>query len=147
MWKECPTLACRWFAGPLRPGAAWLLFPSARQGQQELSTHGLVSGAASGSSSRGSQGLESPLQRHLPSVFVRMEVCPAACQRSSAFRELLVFTGVLAHPRSLAPSSREEGTGRDTEEALKMWAWTRHLQSSHPPPPLRSRYLSNGKSL
>lgn len=36
----------------------------------------------------------------------------AACQRSSAFRELLVFTGVSAHPRSLAPSSWEEGTGR-----------------------------------
>lgn len=35
----------------------------------------------------------------------------------------------------------------DTEEALKMWAGTRHLQSSHPPPPLRSHYLSNGKSL
>lgn len=90
------------------------VYPGSRfhpeQGQQELSW--LISGAVSGSSSRGSQGLESPLQCHLPNVFVRMEGSPAACQRSSASRELLVFTGVSAHPRSLAPSSREEGTGR-----------------------------------
>ena len=35
---------CDWFAGRLHPGIPGLLFSSAKEGQQELSTHKLVAG-------------------------------------------------------------------------------------------------------
>lgn len=105
VWKECPTQACRWFAGPLHPGVPWLSFhPQSRGSRSSASLTHLRSGV-------GQQQPWKPRVGVSPSQGVRMEASPAACQRSSAFRELLVFTGVSAHPRSLAPSSREEGTG------------------------------------
>lgn len=143
----CGRSVPRWFAGPWQPGVPRLLFPSAAQGQQELGTHGLISGAASGGSGRGSQGLESPLQCHLPNVFVRMGASPAASRGALLPESCLCLQGSRFTPDLWRLLHGRKAPIVDTEEALKVWAGTRHLRSSHPPPPLRSRYLSKGKSL
>lgn len=77
------------------------------------------------------KGWSLPCNATFPNMFMRMGASPAACQRSSAFRELLVFTGVTPDLWHL-PHGRK-APAVDTEEALKMWAGTRPLQSSHPP--------------
>jgi len=99
----------------------------------------------SAGSSRGSQGFESPLQCHL-------ETCSSLGDGdgrvSRCLPEELCFQRAACVYRGLwfTPHLRRLLRGRkapvvDMEEALKMWAGTRPLQSSYPPPPLRSRYL------
>lgn len=62
-----------------------------------------------------------------------MEETPTACWRSSAVRQLLVFTGGLALPPSRGATFTErKAPAAEMEEALRLWAGTRHLQPSNP---------------
>lgn len=102
----------------------------------------------SAGSSRGSQGFESPLQCHLETCSTlgdedgRVSRClpEELCFRRAA----CVYRGLRFTPDLWRLLHGRKAPVVDTEEALKMWAGTRHLQSSYPPPPLRSCYLSNG---
>lgn len=101
----------------------------------------------SAGSSRGSHGFGSPLQCH-------SETCSSLGDEdgrvSRCLPEELYFQRAACVYRGLrfTPDLSRLLRGRkapvvDTEKALKTWAGTRHLRSSYPLPPLRSRYLSN----
>lgn len=116
--------------------------------RRELGAHGPVAAAQAAVAG---EVFESRPRRHLAtclSLGAEDGRASAVCQGSSAFGELaFVYRGLRFTPDLSRLLSGRKAPVVDTEEALKMWAGTRRLQSSYPPPPpLRSRYLNGHPS-